>query len=159
MKASRIAEEAKHARELVEGLGDEVELRLNPLAVKIGDAFGNAFEKLILGTEKARDAFRQLGRDIMMTFLRQGIKELIINPISRIGAVEVQALGNVFDRGRVLAFAGGGIVRSPTAFPMPDSRVGLMGENGPEAIMPVKRGASGRPGFRRRSPASRGFCG
>lgn len=60
------------------------------------------------------------------------------------------AKGGAFDRGRVVPFAKGGafsnrVVDRPTVFPMADG-AGLMGEAGPEAIMPLKRGADGRLG-------------
>lgn len=40
---------------------------------------------------------------------------------------------------RVTAFADGGIVDKPTYFPMKGNRMGLMGEAGTEAIMPVEK--------------------
>ena len=46
-----------------------------------------------------------------------------------------------------MPFADGGIVNSPTLFPMRGG-TGLMGEAGPEAIMPLARGADGRLGVR-----------
>lgn len=58
------------------------------------------------------------------------------------------ARGNVFDGGRLVKFASGGIVSGPTTFPMADGRTGLMGEAGPEAIMPLERGPDGRLGVR-----------
>ena len=48
--------------------------------------------------------------------------------------------------GRVVPFAGGGVVGSPTMFPMAGNRTGLMGERGAEAIMPLKRTPSGQLG-------------
>lgn len=56
------------------------------------------------------------------------------------------ANGNVFMAGNVVPFARGGIVSSPTLFPMANGGTGLMGEAGPEAVMPLKRGADGRLG-------------
>lgn len=47
--------------------------------------------------------------------------------------------GAAFSGGRVVPFAGGGVVNSPTTFPMTGGQIGLMGEAGPEAIMPLKR--------------------
>jgi lambda family phage tail tape measure protein len=44
-----------------------------------------------------------------------------------------------------MPFAKGGIVSQPTAFPMRGA-TGLMGEAGPEAIMPLTRGPDGRLG-------------
>jgi len=56
------------------------------------------------------------------------------------------ARGGVFERtGEVSAFARGGVVSQPTVFPMARG-VGLMGEAGPEAVMPLRRGRGGRLG-------------
>jgi len=44
--------------------------------------------------------------------------------------------GASFSQGRVMPFASGGVVRTPVAFPMRGG-TGLMGEAGPEAIMPL----------------------
>lgn len=52
------------------------------------------------------------------------------------------AHGNVFSTGKVIPFSRGGlvntIVNSPTVFPMANG-TGLMGESGPEAVMPLER--------------------
>lgn len=67
------------------------------------------------------------------------------------GAVQVSALpsanGNAFINGHLIPFANGGVVSSPTMFPMARG-MGLMGEAGPEAIMPLQRGADGKLGVR-----------
>ncbi len=55
------------------------------------------------------------------------------------------ANGNIFDNGQVMAFANGGVVDRPTLFPM-TSGIGMMGEAGPEAIMPLSRGKDGKLG-------------
>lgn len=46
--------------------------------------------------------------------------------------------GKVFNKGKVVPFARGGVVNKPTVFPMAKG-AGLMGEAGPEAIMPLTR--------------------
>lgn len=48
--------------------------------------------------------------------------------------------------GAVKPFASGGVIGTPTYFPMATGGVGLAGEAGPEAIMPLKRGPDGRLG-------------
>jgi lambda family phage tail tape measure protein len=62
------------------------------------------------------------------------------------------ALGNAFGpAGPIHAFAAGGIVSTPTLFRFANggaSARGLMGEAGPEAIMPLARDRSGRLGVR-----------
>jgi len=55
--------------------------------------------------------------------------------------------GGSFAQGRVMPFAKGGVVSSPMAFAMRGG-TGLMGEAGPEAIMPLARGPDGRLGVR-----------
>ena len=60
------------------------------------------------------------------------------------------ANGAMFSNG-IAKFATGGIVNGPTLFPFADGgamQMGLMGEAGPEAIMPLQRGADGSLGVR-----------
>ena len=55
--------------------------------------------------------------------------------------------GAPFSQGRVMPFANGGIVSGATPFGMRGG-LGVMGEAGPEAIMPLARGADGKLGVR-----------
>lgn len=61
--------------------------------------------------------------------------------------------GAAFHGGRVLPFAHGGIVTRPTLFPMAGG-VGLMGEAGPEAVMPLARNKQGELGVKGSGPSS-----
>ena len=47
-----------------------------------------------------------------------------------------------------IPFASGGVIASPVTFPLSNGRVGLAGERGPEAIMPLARGPDGKLGVR-----------
>mgnify|MGYP000327239523 CR=1 FL=1 len=58
--------------------------------------------------------------------------------------------GAPFSQGRVMPFAKGGVLSGPATFAMRGG-TGLMGEAGPEAIMPLSRGADGRLGVRAQS--------
>lgn len=64
---------------------------------------------------------------------------------SVIPGFNLNANGNVFAANGVVPFAMGGIVNRPTLFPFAKG-TGLMGEAGPEAIIPLKRGADGKLG-------------
>jgi len=55
------------------------------------------------------------------------------------------AKGNLYAQNGIQAFARGGIVDKPTLFPFAKG-IGLMGEAGPEAIMPLRRGRDGNLG-------------
>jgi phage-related minor tail protein len=57
------------------------------------------------------------------------------------------ANGGAFENG-VQKFAYGGVVSQPTNFAMAGGRLGLMGEAGPEAILPLHRGPDGKLGVR-----------
>jgi lambda family phage tail tape measure protein len=59
--------------------------------------------------------------------------------------IKGSAMGNVFAQNGIQKFARGGIIDKPTLFPFANG-VGLMGEAGPEAIMPLRRGRDGRLG-------------
>jgi hypothetical protein len=75
----------------------------------------------------------------LMRSLQGGITVPGFNPIK---GVTGSALGNIFDRGNVIPFAQGGVVDRPTIGPM-----ALMGEAGPEAVVPLRRGSDGRLGI------------
>jgi lambda family phage tail tape measure protein len=55
------------------------------------------------------------------------------------------AKGNLYAQNGIQAFARGGIVDKPVLFPFAKG-IGLMGEAGPEAIMPLRRGRDGNLG-------------
>jgi hypothetical protein len=57
----------------------------------------------------------------------------------------IYAKGGAFENGNVVPFARGGIVNRPTMFKFAKG-TGLMGEAGPEGILPLRRGRGGRLG-------------
>jgi phage-related minor tail protein len=57
------------------------------------------------------------------------------------------ANGGVFSRGMVMPFAQGGVVGAPSYFPL-GRGLGVMGEKGAEAVMPLARGPDGKLGVR-----------
>lgn len=71
-------------------------------------------------------------------------------PVSGKGSVSMYgfAKGGAFQGGNVVAFADGGVVNKPTNFAMSGGRLGLMGEAGAEAIMPLSRGKDGKLGVK-----------
>ncbi|MGZ9809869.1 phage tail tape measure protein [Pseudoroseicyclus sp. H15] len=112
-----------------------------------------AFDGVILDGQRLGDALRGLGRSLAETAYDAAMKPvtdqlggLVARGVAGLfGGVTANALGNGFAQGRVMPFAQGGVVTGPTTFPMRGG-TGLMGEAGPEAIMPLARGADGRLG-------------
>ena len=62
-----------------------------------------------------------------------------------LGSIFGNAKGNVIQGGETKKYAYGGVVTRPTMFPMKNG-MGLMGEAGAEAIMPLQRGRNGKLG-------------
>ncbi len=62
------------------------------------------------------------------------------------GGVGLFANGAAFSGGNVIPFANGDVFSSPTYFQMGGGKTGLLGEAGPEAIMPLRRGPDGKLG-------------
>lgn len=114
---------------------------------RLADSFGNrlvtAFAGAAIHGRKLSDVLRGLALSLASTALTQALRPLG----NLVGGLLANARGNVFSGGRVRPFAAGGIVNSPVLFPM-RSGAGLMGEAGPEAIMPLARGADGKLGVR-----------
>jgi lambda family phage tail tape measure protein len=68
---------------------------------------------------------------------------------SAVGGWNFFADGGAFAQNGIIPFANGGIVNSPTMFKFAKGgamSTGVMGEAGPEAIMPLSRGANGKLG-------------
>ena len=93
------------------------------------------------GKFKFSDFARQVILDLLKIQLRAAATQLFTQAMGFFGF----ANGGAFQNGRTMAFANGGIVGGPTIFPMANG-MGLMGEAGPEAIMPLKRGKNGKLG-------------
>lgn len=114
-----------------------------------------SLDGLVYGSMNAEQALQSLGRSMLDTVYDAAVSPLV----SHFGGILGQGLGTVmnaflpyanggaFAQGRVMPFANGGIVNGPVSFPMRGA-TGLMGEAGPEAIMPLTRGRDGKLGVR-----------
>lgn len=109
--------------------------------------------KLVWPNGAEAQAFQTVGKSILDT-----VYNAAVQPVSsHMGGVLAEGLGSVlngmlafadggaFSNGKVMPFANGGVVSGPNYFPMRGG-LGLMGEAGPEAIMPLTRGANGKLG-------------
>lgn len=92
---------------------------------------------------KGEADFRAFVQNVAAMLMKLAIQAMVLKPIfSFFGFAD----GGVFSGGGLVPFASGGVVTSPTLFPMTGRRTGVMGEAGPEAIMPLTRMPSGRLG-------------
>lgn len=128
---------------------------LDELANKVDEWADRLTDAILEFVKTGKFEFNEFVNSVLEDMLRVVIRYGIIEPmISAKGNVFSQgnmvpfAKGGVFEQGKVMPFARGGIVNGPTLFPMPNKQIGMMGEAGPEAILPLERGAGGKLGVR-----------
>ncbi|WP_195822533.1 phage tail tape measure protein [Roseobacter sp. MH60115] len=115
----------------------------------------SAFDGVVFDGASLSDALNTLANSMVDTAYSAAI-----NPVTKhaggllaqgvdglLGSILPFADGAPFSQGRVMPFATGGIVSGATPFGMRGG-MGVMGEAGPEAIMPLARGPDGKLGVR-----------
>ena len=110
------------------------------------NAIGSVTDGLIELATTGKANFKEMAASILKDLAKIMLKAAIAQTIAGVFGINLNADGNVIENGRVKPYAKGGVVGEPTFFPMAGRNVGLMGEAGPEAIMPLKRGSDGRLG-------------
>lgn len=143
--------------EKVDGLEFSIDLNTNGLRGELnelsglGQQFGRtmvrSFSTAVTSGRKFSDVLRSLALSLSRQALSAAIKPLGNAIGGLFGNIFGSANGNVFSAGRPKPFANGGVVNSPTLFPLRGG-TGLMGEAGPEAILPLARGADGSLGVK-----------
>lgn len=123
------------------------------LSASLSGGLRRAFDGVALDGLKLSDALKGVAQSMINATYNAAIRP-VANGLGSALANGVNSLvsgilpfekGGSFSQGRVMPFARGGIVTAPTQFPMRGG-TGLMGEAGPEAIMPLARGADGKLG-------------
>lgn len=147
-----IGEAMDQAARKMEGLGEAGKDTFADLSRAI-DGWGNRAadtfaEFVVTGKASFSDLISSIGTDLV----RMQAKKLFDPVISQAGDWITKTLGSFFPNAAGGVYASPGlhayansVVDRPTIFPFARG-VGLMGEAGPEAIMPLKRGSDGRLG-------------
>lgn len=173
-KTQKQLDESKTNLESLKAEGDVV---ANHFQTVIGDAFQSSFEGLIMGTQTAKQAFTSFATSIVQDIAKIIASEIRSALLGKLLGFAGSAFGSFFGsnmganglyspttgkgiagpnfglaNGGVMAGAGisaysGSVVSTPTIFPFATG-TGLMGEAGPEAILPLKRDSSGKLGVR-----------
>ena len=149
LSAEQYAEKMAEARTQLDG----EQFSYATEAVEIfNSSFDTMLDGVLSGTRSMADAFEDLAKVIIAQLAKIAIMRAIGGAVggplgdSIIGSVS--AKGNAFSGGNVVPFAKGGVVNGPTIFPMAKGQVGLMGEAGPEAVLPLGRNAQGELGIK-----------
>ncbi len=122
----------------------------------VGESMGDVVVKGIKGMEDAlvnfvttgKMNFRDLANSIIKDMARIAIQQTITAPFTKFLGGLFNADGNAFDKqGLITAYAKGGVVDKPTFFRYGGAgKLGIMGEAGAEAILPLSRGSNGKLG-------------
>lgn len=128
-------------------------LKQKDIAKDLGLTFASAAEDAIVGFKGVREVLQGLALDVARIFVRKNITEPLGNAVASMfqglnlfgGSSGVQlAAGGVMSGAGISAYSGS-VVSRPTLFPFAKG-IGLMGEAGAEAILPLKRGSDGKLG-------------
>jgi hypothetical protein len=130
----QLAEQFDPLGQLISGLADTVENELNA-----------AFASVLDGTKSLGEALLDFAGNVLAKVAQDLFAQQFSAPIAAGIKGLFSADGNVFDQRGYVPFAKGGVVSGPTIFPFANG-TGLMGEAGPEAIMPLSRGSDGKLG-------------
>ena len=122
---------------------------IKDVATQIQDAMQNAFkgmeDALVDFVMTGKLKFNEFALSVLRDITRIIVRQQIMMPILGAMGIKPNAKGNVYGQNGIVPFARGGVINKPTIFPFKNG-IGLMGEAGPEAIMPLRRGPGGRLG-------------
>jgi len=116
--------------------------RIGALADGVARSLTNAFRGAILDGKSLKSVLADIGRAFADIALRAALKpvgSMISGAVDSLFAATNPALGGV------RPFAKGGVLAAPAYFPL-GRGFGVAGEAGPEAVLPLARGADGRLG-------------
>jgi len=121
-------------------------LELNPMfstfqngAMQLADSVSSSFADMALGSKVALEDFENMFKDFVKQMLAQAIKLLIVNAILRALGVPLRYDGSGIKAGKGNAL-GVEIQESATGGAMSRGRPYLVGERGPELIIPASSG-------------------
>ena len=147
-------ETASKQNQVLEGMKnalDDYKQKVNDVAGNVKNVFSNAFkgmeDALVNFVMTGKLAFGDLAKSIIKDMARIFIQRTIMKPFTGFldNILGRNANGNAYNNGKITKMAYGGVINSPTIFPMKNG-LGLMGEAGPESVMPLKRGSDGKLG-------------
>jgi len=119
---------------------------LKTLSQSFGTQLTGALKSAAVSGKSLEDVLRRIALNLAGMALEQGLRPLQ-GLSSALFSGLLGGLGSIlpFAKGGIVPFASGGVVSAPTYFPL-GSNVGVMGESGAEAILPLQRAPDGRLG-------------
>jgi len=109
-------------------------------------AMAKAFTQASAGGKQFDDVLKSLALRLSNLAVTQAFKPFAKDLSSGLAGLFGSSPALVAQMGAIKPFASGGVIGTPTYFPLSSGGVGLAGEAGPEAIMPLARGPDGTLG-------------
>ena len=133
-------------RDKLRSFGDSIKTLNESMADVVVKGIKGMEDALVNFVTTGKLNFRNLANSMIADMARIAIQQTITKPFTNfITGLFGNANGNAFVDGKVQKYAYGGVVNKPTIFPMANG-IGLMGEAGAEAILPLRRGSNGKLG-------------
>ena len=128
------------------GKTDKLSKSMSKIQSIVKSGLESVFQAAFQGADKAVEALRKMGLELLKVVAKMQLYQFLAKAMPNIfGHGGFAPLVNA--TGQVTKFAQGGVVNGPTPFPMANG-MGVMGEAGPEAIMPLSRGPDGKLGVK-----------
>lgn len=112
-------------------------------------AMTSAFASSVVGGKQFDDVLKTLAlrmSDIVLKAALAPLTQSLASGLTGLFAGFGSGSGIAAANGAIKPFAAGGVIGTPTYFPLAAGGLGLAGEAGPEAIVPLSRGPDGRLG-------------
>ncbi len=128
---------------------------LKTLSSDFAQSMVGALQSIVIEGQRVDKVLRDMVLSMSSKILEQSLAKLssaLKKILDQLIDIMAQGAGSLlrslFSGGSPIPFARGGVVASPTYFPMPAQGVGLAGEAGAEAILPLARGPDGSLGVK-----------
>lgn len=130
---------------------NQIDLSANRVAMTLTKGFGSA----IVSGKSFNDTLATIGQSLARLAIRDGVKLATQALTQQLAGLFADSSGEAkTSPAQISRNADGGVIASPTYFAN-GGAIGLMGERGAEAIMPLARGDDGRLGVIAQNPNSR----
>lgn len=155
-------EDIKKATQALELLGKKGTEVGTIIKTGLQNSLANSFESVITGAKSAKDAFGDFAASVLKQIAAMIAKTLALVAVNALLGIftggttlapvitsVASADGNVIDKNKIVPFRRGGIPdvgSRKEIFALADGGIGSLREEGPEAILPLKRNSSGELG-------------
>lgn len=127
--------------------------RLQTLSDTFASSITRGFADVAVRGRSVSDVINDIALSLTRVSLARALKPVEDLVGSAIGGFVPSLAGALGGSLAAIPFARGGVLSSPALAALPGQRLGVIGEAGPEAVLPLTRGSDGRLGVRSQAGA------